>query len=79
MRWENAAQILQEAMAAGTCRDTELGKAHLLLGAMAYQQGDVEAARRHFGQAHRCDPQIQPAPLLFPPQVIEFYRATHDP
>ena len=79
MRWEETAQILREALAAGTCPDAELGKAHLLLGAMAYQQGDVEVARRHFEEAHLQDSRMQPSPQLFPPQLIQFYRSASSP
>ena len=79
MHWEEAAQILREALAAGTCPDAELGKAHLLLGAMAYQQGDVEVARRHFEEAHLQDSRMQPSPQLFPPQLIQFYRSASSP
>jgi cobalamin biosynthesis protein CobD/CbiB len=77
MRWEEAVGILHKAMGTGTCTDSDLNKAHILLGAMAYQQGDIEAARRHFGEAHRRDPQTVPSPELFPPPLIDFYRSAH--
>jgi hypothetical protein len=46
---------------------------------VAYQQGNVEAAKKHFTEAYRCDPQKEPSPQLFPPQVVEFYRSVHAP
>jgi tetratricopeptide (TPR) repeat protein len=79
MRWDEAARVLQEAMATGTSRASDLNEAHILLGAMAYQQGNVEAAKKHFTEAYRCDPQKEPSPQLFPPQVVEFYRSVHAP
>jgi tetratricopeptide (TPR) repeat protein len=79
MRWEDAARILGRAIDTGAYTESELGQAHLLLGAMAYQQGDAETARRHFGQAHRHDPQLQLSPELFPPQLIDFYKDTSGP
>jgi hypothetical protein len=79
LRWKDAARILSRAIGAGTCKDSELGQAHILLGAIAYQQGDAEVARTHFVETHRHDPQLQPSPHLFAPPLIEFYRATIPP
>jgi len=79
LRWEDAVRILGRVIDTGTCTRSELGQAHILLGAIAYQQGDAEAARRHFAQARWHDPQLEPSPHLFPPQLIEFYRAASGP
>jgi len=79
LRWDEAARVLNRAINTGTCTRSELGQGHVLLGAIAYQQGDAEAARIHFAQAHRHDPQLQPSPQLFPPPLIEFYKATSGP
>jgi hypothetical protein len=66
---------LGRAIDTGACTESELGQAHILLGAIAYQRGDPESARKHFLQAHRHDPQLQPSRDLFPPHLIEFYNA----
>lgn len=79
LRWDDAVQILGRAIDTGTCTQSELGQAHILLGAMAYQQGDAETARSHFVQAHRYDPRLQPSPDLFPPQLIQFYKEASGP
>lgn len=79
LRWEDAVRILSRAIDTGTCTPSEQGRAHLLLGAIAYQQGDAETARRHFIRAHRHDPQLQPSPELFPPPLIEFYKNARGP
>jgi Tfp pilus assembly protein PilF len=79
LRWDDAARLLSGAIDAGACTQSELGQTHILLGAMAYQQGDAETARKHFIQAHRHDPQLQLSPELFPPQVIEFYQDSNGP
>lgn len=79
LRWEDAVRILGRAINAGNCTESELGQAHILLGAIAYQQGDAEAARRHFVQARRHDPQLQPSAQLFPPQIIGFYKDVSGP
>ncbi len=79
LRWEEAVRVLRRAIDTGTCTQSELGQAHILLGAIAYQQGDAETARSHFIQAHRHDPQLQPSPDLFPPQVIQFYKEASGP
>jgi tetratricopeptide (TPR) repeat protein len=79
VRWEDAVRVLNQAIDAGTCTGRELGQAHLLLGAIAYQQGDAEAARRHFVEAHRRDPQLALSPRLFPPQLIDFYQTIGGP
>lgn len=79
LRWKDAVRILNRAIDAGNCTGSELGQAHILLGAIAYQQGDAEVARRHFVVAHRHDAQLQPSSQLFPPPLIDFYRATGKP
>lgn len=79
LRWDDAAKILGRVIDEGVCTEPELGQAHLLLGAMAYQQGDAEMARKHFIQAHRQDPQLELSPRLFPPQVIDFYQNARGP
>ena len=78
MRWEDAVRILSRAINMGTCTTAlELNGAQVLLGAIAYQQGDAEAARTHFLAAHRHDAQTEPSPQLFPPQLIDFYRTVN--
>ncbi len=79
LRWDDAVRVLGRAINTGNCTESELGQAHILMGAIAYQQGDAEAARRHFVQAHRYDPQLHPAPELFPPQLIDFYKDVSGP
>lgn len=77
MRWEDAVMILNRAISSGTCTGSQRSKAHILLGAMEYQQGNLQAARMHFATAHRLDAQTEPSPQLFPPQLIRFYRTVN--
>lgn len=77
MQWDDAARILNEAMATGTCTDSEVSKAHVLLGAIEYQQGHLQATRIHFLTAYRHDRQTRPSPELFPPQLVDFYRTVN--
>lgn len=79
LRWEDAVRVLGRGIDTGTCTESELGQAHILLGAIAYQHGDAESARKHFLQAHKHDPQLQPSPQLFPPQLIDFYKDASGP
>jgi hypothetical protein len=79
LRWEDAVRILGRAIDTGTCTESEGSQAHILLGAIAYQQGDAEAAKRHFVEAHRRDRQLEPSPRLFPPPLIEFYKTVNRP
>jgi len=79
LRWEEAARILAGAIDSGQCTGSELGQAHTLLGAIAYQQGDSATAKRHFAEAHRRDRQLRPSPDLFPPQLIDFYKGASGP
>ena len=67
-------RILTEAIAEGTCTDSELSTAHILLGAIEYQQGNAGAARTHFVAAYRYDRQMQLSPEVFPPQLVAFYE-----
>jgi hypothetical protein len=79
LRWQDAVRILNQAIETGSCTEPELGQAHILLGAMAYQQGDAEAARGHFIQAQKHDPRLQPSPQLFPPPMVDFYKNARGP
>jgi tetratricopeptide (TPR) repeat protein len=79
MRWDDAIRVLSRAIDEENITGSDLGKAHILLGAIKYQQGDSEAARSHFVEAHRRDPQTQPSPELFPPHMIDFYRTVNSP
>jgi hypothetical protein len=77
MRWDDATRILKDVIAAGTYTDSELSTAHVLLGAMEYQQGAPQTARTHFVKAYRYDRQTQLSPEVFPPQLVEFYRTVN--
>jgi len=77
MRWDDAVRILTGAIDSGTCTDSERSKAHILLGATEYQQGNLQAARVHFMAAHRHDAHTQPSPRLFPPQLVNFYKTVN--
>lgn len=77
MRWDDAAGILDRALGSGTCTNPEQNQAHILLGAIEYQQGDLQAAKVHFAAAYRCDRSTSPSPQLFPPQLIDFYRTVN--
>lgn len=79
LRWEDAVRVLGRAIDTGICTESELSQAHVLLGAIAYQQGDAEAAKRHFMEAHRHDRQLEPSPQLFPPQLIDFFKTVNGP
>jgi len=78
MRWDDAERFLTEAIAEGTSTDSELSTAHMLLGAMEYQQGNPQAARTHFVAAYRYDRQMQLSPEVFPPHLVDFYRTVND-
>ena len=77
MRWEDAKRFLTEAIVEGACTDSELSTAHILLGAMEYQQGNARAARTHFMAAYRYDRQMQLSPEVFPPHLVDFYRTVN--
>ena len=79
LRWGDAVRLLTAAVDAANYSEPELAGAHVLLGAIAYQQGDAETARNHFIQARRHDPQLELSPQLFPPQLIDFYRNVRSP
>ena len=77
LRWDDAVRVLGRAITNGTCTEPELSQAYVLLGAIAYQQGDAETARRHFREAHRHDPELAPSPQVFPPPLVEFYKTVN--
>jgi len=78
MQWDNATEVLNRALGSGTCTNPQRNHAHILLGAIEYQQGNLRAAKVHFAAAYGCDPSTRPSPQLFPPQLIEFYRKVND-
>ena len=74
MRWDDATGVLSRALGSGMCTNPEQNQAHILLGAIEYQQGNPEAAMAHFVAAYRYDRNTSPSSQLFPPQLIDFYR-----
>lgn len=78
MRWDDATGVLNRALGSGTCTNPQRNQAHILLGAIEYQQGNLRAAKVHFVTAYGCDPSTRPSPQLFPPQLIEFYREVNN-
>ncbi len=77
MRWDDSVRILNEAIATGACSDSELSTAHILLGAIEYQQGNPQEARTHFVTAYRQDRWMQLSPEVFPPQLVDFYKTVN--
>jgi hypothetical protein len=77
MRWKDATGILNRALGSATCTNPEQNQAHILLGAIEYQQGNPEAAKAHFVAAYRYDRNTPPSSQLFPPQLIDFYRTVN--
>ena len=77
LRWDEAIRILSQVVAGGTCPDSALGQAYVFLGAIVYQRGDIQAARRYFVAAYRYDPQTRPSSELFPPPVVDYYRTAN--
>jgi tetratricopeptide (TPR) repeat protein len=77
MRWDDATGILNRALRSGTCTNPEQNQAHILLGAIEYQQGNPQAAKAHFVAACRYDRDTSPSSQLFPPQLIDFYRTVN--
>lgn len=77
MRWDDATRTLNRALGSGACTNPEQNQAHILLGAIEYQQGNPEAAKAHFTAAYRYDRDTSPSSQLFPPQLIDFYRTVN--
>ncbi len=77
LRWADAARILTKSVSTETCTAAELNEAHILLGAMEYQQGNPQAAKLHLVAAYRHDRRRRLSSDLFPPQLVEFYKAVN--
>ena len=78
MRWDDATGVLNRALGSGTCTNPQRNQAHILLGAIEYQQGNPKAAKAHFVTAYQYDRSTSPSSQLFPPQLIEFYREVNN-
>jgi tetratricopeptide (TPR) repeat protein len=75
LEWNESARLLTEAISRGELSNSDQGEAYILLGAMAYQQGQTKQAGEYFKQAAKLDSNIQPSSELFPPQVVKFYNS----
>jgi tetratricopeptide (TPR) repeat protein len=74
IEWDRAGNLLRKSLEKGLLSTSEKFNACVLLGAMAYQLGQIDQADTYFTKAHVMDPSATPSSELFPPQVIEFYK-----
>jgi hypothetical protein len=74
LRWPEAARLGHAALDGGRLSTSDRFEAWFLLGAMAYQTGDLEQARSCFANAKELEGAAVPSNDLFPPPVLEFYR-----
>jgi tetratricopeptide (TPR) repeat protein len=74
LEWHRSALLLKEAINRGKLSRSDLCKAYILLGAIAYQQGRVNEAESYFIKASEIDNRFTPSAELYPPSLIKFYR-----
>ena len=74
LHWDQAARLLQAAVGQTGLSSSERWAFWMLRGAIAYQEGDTNAAAGHFAQACRHDGNLLPSAKLFPPPMLEFYK-----
>jgi hypothetical protein len=75
LEWDRADNLLTNSLEKGLLSTSEESNACVLLGAMAYQLGQIDQANTYFTKAHLLDPSAAPSSELFPPQVVEFYKS----
>jgi hypothetical protein len=77
LEWDRAGTLLKKSLEDGRLSTSEKFNACVLLGAMAYQLGQIDQAGTYFTKAHLLDPSATPSSELFPPQVVEFYKSVN--
>jgi len=77
IEWDRAGNLLRKSLEKGLLSTSEKFNACVLLGAMAYQLGQIDQADTYFKKAHLLDPSATPSSELFPPQVVEFYKSVN--
>ncbi len=71
--FEQAARMLQQALAAPGLSSALKAKANAYLGLVALAQGDETAASRFFSAAKASDPGFKPDPRRFPPRAQKLF------
>jgi len=77
LEWDRAGNLLRKSLEKGLLSTSEKFNAYVLLGAMAYQLGQIDQAGTYFTKAHVLNPSAMPSSELFPPQVVEFYKSVN--
>lgn len=75
LQWDEAVRLLSRFIETGNSSNSIKSEAMILLGAMEYQRGDLELAKRYFREAYRQNSMMEPSKKLFPPAMIEFYKS----
>jgi len=74
LNWEDAEKILKATIKIKENIPGQKATAYVLLGAMAYQLGNVEEAKQYFTKASRMYSMDMPFKTLFPPALVRFYE-----
>ena len=74
LKWDESARLLNEAINKGELSRSDQSEAYILLGAMAYQQGQLKEAESYFEKSSEIDSSVKPSAELYPPPLIEFYK-----
>jgi len=74
LRWDKSTSLLKDALSKGKLTSSQENRACVLLGAISYQTGQINEAKKYFIKASRAKQRLLPSEELFPPSMIEFYR-----
>jgi len=74
LQWVRAEKYFNKAITFEDVLDNTIATAYRFLGAMAYQTGDVNRARKHFTKSCRLSPSVIPSRTLFAPSLIKFHE-----
>lgn len=77
LEWNESSHLLKEAIGRGELSRSDQSQAYILLGAMAYQQGQVREAESCFKKSSEIDGSAIPSAELYPPLLIEFYKSVN--
>ena len=75
LKWDESASLLKGAINRGELSRSDQCEAYILLGAIAYQQGQVNEAESYFTRALELDNKTVPSAELYPPQLIAFFKS----
>jgi len=75
LNWDESTRLLNEALNRGELSRADEGEAYILLGSIAYQQGQVSEAESYFKKTLEIDNSVTPSAELYPPPLIEFYKS----